>query len=145
MPDNATFVGVLSACGHGGLVKDGWKHFHCMNQNYHMEPELEHYVCMVDLLGRAGHLDEVQVFIDKMPINLGPAVWRSLLGSYKVHKNIELRESVAQQLFELDPENASSYVQLANIYAVAGRWDDAKNVWKMMKDGVKKDARMQLD
>jgi pentatricopeptide repeat protein len=135
MPDNVTFVGVLSACSHGGLVKDGWKYFHCMSQNYHMEPELEHYVCMVDLLGRAGHLDQVQIFIDKMPINPGPAVWRSLLGACKLHKNIELGECVAQLLFELDPENASPYVQLANIYAAAGRWDDAENVRKMMKDG----------
>eukprot|EP01018_Ginkgo_biloba_P024055 Gb_37632 [translate_table: standard] len=138
-PDHVTFVGVLSACCHAGLVDDGWKYFDCMNKYYHVTPLMEHYCCMVDLLGRAGRLDEVQDFINKMPIEPDATVWVSLLGACRVHTNVELGECVAEHLFELDPKNPAPYVLLSNIYAAAGRWDDIEKVRKMMKDrGVKR-------
>eukprot|EP01018_Ginkgo_biloba_P009804 Gb_15644 [translate_table: standard] len=138
-PNHVTFIGVLFACCHAGLVDYGWQHFDRMSQDYSITPTVEHYCCMVDLLGRAGKLDEAYNFINKMPIKPNAVVWASLLGACRTHTHIKLAECVAGRLFELDPENASHYVLLSNIYAAAGRWDDVENVRKMMKDrGVKK-------
>eukprot|EP01018_Ginkgo_biloba_P002433 Gb_04612 [translate_table: standard] len=138
-PDRVTLVCVLSACCHAGLVDIGRQYFYCMSQYYNITPAMEHYGCMVDLLGRAGHLDEAQDFINKMPIKPDATVWGCLLGACRIHNNIELGEQVAEQLFELDPENAAPYVLLSNIYAAAGRWDDIEKVRRMMKDSrVKK-------
>eukprot|EP01018_Ginkgo_biloba_P007732 Gb_21237 [translate_table: standard] len=133
-PNHVTLVCVLSACCHGGLVDEGRQYFDCMSQYYHITPAMKHYVCMVDLLGRAGRLDEAQDFINKMPFKPNATVWRCLLGACRVHNNIELGERVAELLFELDPKNDAPYVQLSNIYAAAGRWDGTANVRRMMKD-----------
>eukprot|EP01018_Ginkgo_biloba_P019600 Gb_25041 [translate_table: standard] len=133
-PDHVTFIGVLSACCHAGLVDDGWQYFDCMRQYYQITPGLDHYCCMVDLLGRAGRLIEAQDLIDKMPIEADVAVWVSLLGACKIHANIELGERVAEHLFELDPQNVAPYVLLSNIYSAAGRWDDSVKIQNMMKD-----------
>eukprot|EP01018_Ginkgo_biloba_P032085 Gb_05883 [translate_table: standard] len=137
-PNHVTFLGVLSACCHAGLVDDGWQYFDSMSQYYHITPTMEHYGCMVDLLGRAGRLDEAQDFINKMPIKPGVPVWRSLLSACRLHTNIELGELAAEQLFHLDPKNAAPYVLLLNIYAAAGRWDDIEKVRKIMKDRMVK-------
>eukprot|EP01018_Ginkgo_biloba_P009664 Gb_38568 [translate_table: standard] len=133
-PDHVTFLGVLSACCHAGLVDDGWQYFKCMSGKYHIAPAVEHYCCMVDLLGRAGRLDEAQDFINKMPIKPDVAVWISLLRACRMHANVELGERVAENLFQLDPHNSAHYVLLSNIYAAAGRWNDRENVRKMMKE-----------
>eukprot|EP01018_Ginkgo_biloba_P034802 Gb_21843 [translate_table: standard] len=134
IPDYVTFVGVLSACCHAGFVDDGQLYFHCMIQYYHITPSMEHYCCMVDLLGRAGRLNEAQDFINKMPIKPDAAVWVSLLGACRIHNKVELGECVARHLFEFDPENTAAYALLSNIYAGAGRWNDIEKVQKMMKD-----------
>eukprot|EP01018_Ginkgo_biloba_P019015 Gb_21714 [translate_table: standard] len=133
-PDKVTFIGVLSACCNAGLVHDGLQYFNRMSQDYHITPAVEHYGCIVGLLGRAGHLDEAYNFINIMPIKPNAAVWRSLLGACRIHSNIELGELVAERLFELDPKNDAQYVLLSNIYASAGWWDDVEKVRKMMKD-----------
>eukprot|EP01018_Ginkgo_biloba_P034627 Gb_37255 [translate_table: standard] len=132
-PDQVTFIGILSACCHAGLVNDGWQYFNCMSR-YHITPTMKHYCCMVDLLGRAGHLDEAQDFISKMPTEPDAGVWGALLGACRTHANIELGECVAKRLFELDPKNSAPYVLLSNIYAAAGRWDEMEKVRKIMKD-----------
>eukprot|EP01018_Ginkgo_biloba_P037437 Gb_29877 [translate_table: standard] len=138
-PDCITFVCVLSACSHAGLVDEGWQYFECMDRDFCIKPRLEHYACMVDLLGRAGHLDEAQDFVKKMPVEPDAGVWGALLGACRIHCNIELGERVAKHLFHLEPKNAGYYVLLSNIYAAAGRWDDVGKVRAMMKDsGVKK-------
>eukprot|EP01018_Ginkgo_biloba_P026293 Gb_12542 [translate_table: standard] len=133
-PNNVTFVGVLSACCHAGLLDDGWHYFHGMSREYHLTPTVEHYCCMVSLLGRAGQLDEAHDFINNMPIKPHTAVWGSLLAACRLHTNIEIGERVAERLFEWEPGNASNYVLLSNIYATTGRWDDAEKVRKLMKD-----------
>eukprot|EP01018_Ginkgo_biloba_P011283 Gb_07570 [translate_table: standard] len=133
-PNQITFVGVLSACCHAGLVDEAWQYFDFMHRYYHITPTMEHYGCMVDLLGRAGHLDEAHNFINKMPIKPGAAVWGSLLGACRIHNNVELGECVAEHLLELEPNCAAPYVLLSNIYATSGRWDDIEKVRKMMKD-----------
>eukprot|EP01018_Ginkgo_biloba_P026783 Gb_12573 [translate_table: standard] len=138
-PDDITFIYVLSACSHAGLIKEGWQYFDYMTQNYGITPCMEHYACMVELLGRAGHLDEAQDFIEKMPLEPGASVWGGLLGACRIHSNIKLGKCVADHLFNLQPEHHGYYVLLSNIYAAAGRWDDVANVRTMMKDrGLKK-------
>eukprot|EP01018_Ginkgo_biloba_P002598 Gb_38504 [translate_table: standard] len=133
-PDHVTLVSVLSACCHAGLVDEGRQYFDCMSQCYHITPAMKHYSCMVDILGRAGRLDEAQDFINQMPIKPDATVWGCLLGACRVHSNIELGERVAGHMLELDPKNAAPYVVLSNMYAAAGRWDDIANVRKMMKE-----------
>eukprot|EP01018_Ginkgo_biloba_P026238 Gb_36365 [translate_table: standard] len=138
-PNYITFVAVLSACSHAGLVDEGWKYFECMSRDYGIKPRLKHYACIVDLLGRAGHLNEARDFIKKMPLEPDAGVWGALLSGCRIHGNIELGEHVAERLFELNPEHSGYYVLLSNIYAAAGRWDDVVKVRAMMKDrGVKK-------
>jgi pentatricopeptide repeat protein len=133
-PDHATFLGVLSACCHAGLVAEGQQYFDSMSHAYHISPGLEHYSCMVDILGRAGLLNEAVEFIHKMPIKPNAAVWGSLLGACITHMNIELGEYVAEHVLKLEPENAAHYVVLSNIYSAAGRWSDVEKVRKMMKE-----------
>jgi len=133
-PNHVTLVCVLSACGHAGLVDEGIQYFHSMKEYYHLTPEMEHYCCMVDLLGRAGHLGEAEEFINRMPIKPDATVWGCLLASCRIHNNIELGEPVAEHIFELDPRSAAPYVLLSNIYASTGRWDDIENVRKKMKE-----------
>ncbi|XP_057865239.2 pentatricopeptide repeat-containing protein At1g09410, mitochondrial [Cryptomeria japonica] len=133
-PDGVTFVGVLSACCHAGLVDEGWQYFHRMTQEYGVMPLTEHYCCMVDLLGRAGQLDEVLDFINKMAIKPDAAIWRSFLGACRVYNNMQLGQFAAERLFELDTKNSADYVLLSNIYATSGRWEDCEKVRKMMLD-----------
>eukprot|EP01018_Ginkgo_biloba_P029665 Gb_20774 [translate_table: standard] len=139
LPDDITFISVLSACGHAGLVDEGWHYFNCMSQYYCITPRAKHYACMVDLLGRAGHLNEAQDFIKRMPLEPDAGVWGALLSACRTHGNIELGKRVAERLFGLEPENAGYYVLLSNIYATAGRWEDVATVRMMMKErGLKK-------
>jgi pentatricopeptide repeat protein len=133
-PNHVTFVGVLSACCNAGLVDDGRWYFDCMSRDYDITPAMKHYCCMVDLLGRAGHLDEARDFINKMPISPDAALWGSLLSACRIHNNIELGEHVAEQLFDSEPNNPAHYVLLSNIYAAAGKWDDVQNVRRLMKE-----------
>jgi pentatricopeptide repeat protein len=138
-PNHITFIAVLSACSHAGLVGEGLQYFESMSQDHTITPTIEHYACMVDLLGRAGHLDKAYEFVKLMPFKPTPGMWGTLLSSCKVHSNLQLAERVADKLFELETENAGYYVLLSNIYAEAGRWEDAASVRARMKDyGVMK-------
>eukprot|EP01018_Ginkgo_biloba_P004259 Gb_29466 [translate_table: standard] len=139
-PNLVTFIGVLSACSHAGLVDEGRYYFDSMIQDHFITPTVDHYACMVDLFGRAGRLNEAYDFISKMPIKPNAVVWGALLGACRVHVNMELGQYAANHLYELEPEDAGTYVALSNIYAAAGRWEDAGKVRKMMKDrGVTKE------
>eukprot|EP01018_Ginkgo_biloba_P030408 Gb_26155 [translate_table: standard] len=138
-PDHVTFIHVLSACSHAGLLIEGLQYFDCMSRYYHITPTVDHYACMVDLLGRVGHLDEAYNFIMKMPLQPDIVVWGTLLSACRIHNNIELGECAFRHLFELEPDNCGNYVLLSNIYAEAGRWDDVANLRTMMKNrGFKK-------
>ncbi|XP_057871179.1 pentatricopeptide repeat-containing protein At1g11290, chloroplastic-like [Cryptomeria japonica] len=138
-PNHITFVGVLSPCSHAGLLEEGWKYFDCMVQEYCITPSMEHYSCMVDLLGRCGNLVEAECFIKSMPFKPGPSVRGTLLNACRIHGNIELGELAAECLFVLEPKNDSSYILLSNIYAAAGRWDDVDKLRTAMQGrGLKK-------
>eukprot|EP01018_Ginkgo_biloba_P016521 Gb_02086 [translate_table: standard] len=138
-PDHIAFVAILSACSHAGMVTEGRQYFDSMRNDYGIIPRMEHYACMVDLLGRAGWLDEAEDFIKKMPLEPSAVVWGSLLGACRIHCNIEVGERVAEHLFKMKPENAGYYVLMSNVYGAARRWDDLAKVRTMMKDqGLKK-------
>uniref|UniRef100_A0A5K1CIW7 DYW domain-containing protein n=2 Tax=Nymphaea colorata TaxID=210225 RepID=A0A5K1CIW7_9MAGN len=138
-PNEVTFVGVLCACTHGGLVDEGKQYFHSMVSEFGLTPQLEHYGCMVDLLGRAGLLEEAYDFIKGMPLAPHTGVWGALLGACKIHGNIELAECAIKHLIELDKEDGGYCAILSNIYAKAGRWDDVAKVRALMKErGIEK-------
>ncbi|XXG73783.1 hypothetical protein AAC387_Pa07g2630 [Persea americana] len=139
-PNHVTFVGVLSACSHVGLVNEGLNYFKSMSEEHSVLPRPEHYVCVVDILGRAGLLDHARKFIEAMPIKPNAMVWRTLLSACTIHKNMMIGEFAAQHLLELEPFDSATYVLLSNIYAVARKWDLRDKVRQMMKErGVKKE------
>ncbi|KAL2555312.1 Pentatricopeptide repeat-containing protein [Forsythia ovata] len=133
-PNKVTFIGLLHACSHMGLIDEGWRFFASMTTDYGLIPSIEHYGCMVDLLSRAGLLQEAYEFIKDMPMKPNAVIWGALIGGCKVHKNIEMAEEAIRHLHELDPLNDGYYVLLSNIYADAKRWEDAARVRKLMKD-----------
>ncbi|KAF3795132.1 Pentatricopeptide repeat-containing protein [Nymphaea thermarum] len=132
-PDEITFIGVLSACSHAGLVEEGRRHFDEMIKVYCLTPEIEHYGCMVDLLGRAGLLDEAEEFIKAMPMQPDAFVWGALLGACKIHGKVELGGRISRLLLELEPQRDGAYVVMSNIYASASRWPDVVKIRKEMK------------
>ncbi|KAA0066496.1 hypothetical protein IC582_016469 [Cucumis melo] len=138
-PNEITFTSVLHACSHRGLVDDGLALFKYMIENHPSSPRPNHYTCIVDLLGRAGRLDEAYDLIKSTPFQQNHSIWGALLGACSIHQNVELGEVAAEQLFELEPENTGNYILLANIYAAIGRWKDAENVRHIMsKIGLRK-------
>ncbi|VVA93423.1 unnamed protein product [Arabis nemorensis] len=139
-PNSVTFLVVLTACSHGGLVDEGREHFNSMKRDYGIQPEGQHYAAMVDMLGRAGRLQEAYDFAIKSPCKEHAPVWGSLLGACKNHGNVKLLELAATRYFELEPKNGGSYVVFANGYASCGFLDAASEVRKKMESaGVKKD------
>ncbi|GJV21678.1 pentatricopeptide repeat-containing protein [Tanacetum coccineum] len=132
-PDHITYVGVISACTHMGLVKEGREYFKLMQEKHRIEPTPSHYACMIDLLGRAGKLEEAWHFIKNMPIEPDVIGWGSLLASSFVHKNMDLAKVAAEKLLLIDPDNSGAYSALANVYSACGKWDNAAEIRKSMK------------
>lgn len=138
-PNDVTFIGLLNACSHMGLVNEGCAFFARMTSDFTITPRIEHYGCMVDLLSRSGLLQEAYEFIKQMPVKPNAAIWGALLGGCKVHKNIEMAEAAMRHIHELDPHNDGYYVVLANIYSEAKKWEDAARVRKLMREkGLRK-------
>ncbi|KAL5859552.1 hypothetical protein ACOSQ4_000848 [Xanthoceras sorbifolium] len=138
-PDDITFTALLSACKNSGLVDEGWKYFDSMSANIDITPTIEHYSCMVDLLGKAGYLDEAWDIIQTMPLEPDATIWGALLGSCRLHRNMEFAEIAAKELFELEPYNSANYVLMMNLYAMSDRWEDVERLKDKMADaGVKK-------
>ncbi|KAF3443252.1 hypothetical protein FNV43_RR12934 [Rhamnella rubrinervis] len=142
-PDHVTFVGVLSACSHVGLVDAGFEHFKSMSDVYKLAPQMEHYSCVVDLLGRAGEINKIENFINKMPMEPNILIWRTVLGACcrANGRNTDLGRRAGKMLTELEPQNAVNYVLLSNMYASGEKWEDvAKARIAMRKAAVKKEA-----
>lgn len=138
-PNDITFLCVISACSHSGLVEEGLRFFSSMKEDYGLEPAMDHYGAMVDLLGRAGQLNKAWDFIQDMPVEPGITVFGAMLGACKIHKNVELGERAAKKLFELNPDEGGYHVLLSNIYATASMWDKMAKVRTMMeKTGLQK-------
>lgn len=145
-PDAVTLICVLYACVHAGLVDIGRKIFNLIVQGeYGFQPGIKHFGCMVDLLSRSGHLNDAFRVVEAMPSQPNAVIWGLLLRGCKDHGDSVLSEHVTMQLLELEPENASHYVTLANLYAETGRWLEAHEVLKWMKEkGLAKDAGWSL-
>lgn len=138
-PNNITFTGVLTACSYAGMVEEGKSIFERIPKEYNIRPSVEHYGCMVDLLGRAGLLKEAGEMIKTMPVKPNAAVWGALLNACRVHRNFELGRRVGKILIDLEPKQSGRYVQLAGILAAGGWWDEAVVVRNLMKErGVAK-------
>ncbi|KAI5669175.1 hypothetical protein M9H77_19028 [Catharanthus roseus] len=138
-PNEVTFLCIISACSHSGLVEKGRYYFAIMRDEYDLEPSMDQYGAVVDLLGRAGRLDEAWDFIQSMPVKPGINVFGAMLGACKIHKNVELGEKAAEKLFELGPDDGGYHVLLANIYASASKWDKVAEVRTLMeKSGIQK-------
>jgi pentatricopeptide repeat protein len=124
-PDNVTFVGMLMACGHSGRVNEAKHYFSLMSQHYGIEPEIQHFGCMVDALGRAGFLLEAEQLITKMPMKPDVAIWGALLSACKTHGNIEMAKRAAKKVMELDARDSGAHAVLSNIFANSGELGDS--------------------
>lgn len=133
-PDELTYVGVLSACSHAGLIDEGRHYFDSLSRDHGLKPTIEHYGCMVDLLGRAGHLEEAEDVIKNMPLKAGAPIWGALLGACKIHGNLAMAERAAEQCLRCQPYDAGVYVLLSHMYAEAGEWASVAKLRKLMDD-----------
>ncbi|KAL5073200.1 hypothetical protein RYX36_012184 [Vicia faba] len=133
-PDDITFIGVLSACRHAGMLKEGLICFELMQKVYKLQPKVQHYGCMVDMLSRAGLVEEAIKLIQIMPIEPNDVIWKTLLSACQIHENFSIGKPIAQQLIQLKSCSASSYVLLSNVYACLGLWDNVRRVRTEMKE-----------
>jgi len=130
----STFIALLSACSHSGLVDEGWEFYNLMSEKFGIKPTVEHHVCVVGMLGRAGRLGEAYEFVKKMPDKPEPDVWGALLSACNDHADLQLGKSIGEHLFASEPENAGYYVTVSNLYAYYGLWSDAVNIRSMIRD-----------
>lgn len=139
IPDSIAFVPIISACSHAGLMVEGKIFYKLMTEDYKIVPRLEHFSCMVDLLGRAGQVSEAYEFIKKMPLQPNERIWGSLLSACHLHNDMDVGLEAADHLFQLAPKQSGYYVLLSNIYAKAGRWKEVSSIRSIMKGkGIKK-------
>ncbi|KAK9991010.1 hypothetical protein SO802_025995 [Lithocarpus litseifolius] len=138
-PNKVTFIGVLTACSHAGLVEQGRQLFATMEKCFGVARSADHYACMVDLLGRAGRLEDALELIETMPMEPHGGVWGALLGACRIYGNPDIAQIAANHLFELEPNGIGNYILLSNIYASARRWDDVSRLRILMREkGFKK-------
>ena len=138
-PDEVSFVSILYACSHSGLLDEGWRFFNIMRNECNIEPRLEHYACMVDLLSRTGNLSKAYKFVKIMPIEPDATIWGALLCGCRTYHDVKLAEKVAERVFELEPQNTGYYVLLANIYAEAEKWEEVRKLRERIgRKGLKK-------
>ncbi|QCE12767.1 cell division protease FtsH [Vigna unguiculata] len=133
-PNHTVFISVLRACAHMGYVDRGLHYFQEMLSHYGLDPHMEHYSCMVDLLGRSGQVNEALKLIESMPFEADDVIWRTLLSNCKMQGNIEVAEKAANYLLQLDPQDSSAYVLLSNVYANAGMWGEVAKIRSVMKN-----------
>ncbi|CAL5055202.1 unnamed protein product [Urochloa decumbens] len=140
-PNAITFVSVISACSHAGLISEGYKCFESMRTDHGIEPSMDHYACVVDLLGRSGRFAEAEEFIRDMPVPPNSSIWGALLAACQLHGNVDLAEKAANELSALEPESDIWRVSLSNTYALAGRWKDAAMIrTEMRRVGLRKET-----
>ncbi|KAK9283293.1 hypothetical protein L1049_011530 [Liquidambar formosana] len=144
-PTNSTFMSLLSACSHSGLVNEGLGYYNHMLEEFGLDPATEHHVCMVDMLGRSGRLHEAYEFIKRMPNQPEQGILGALLSACNYHGDLEMGREVAELLFELEPENVGYYISLSNMYVAAGRWNHAVELRRIIQDKrLKKPAGYSL-
>ncbi|KEH31388.1 pentatricopeptide (PPR) repeat protein [Medicago truncatula] len=136
--NEVTFLSLLYACSHSGLKDKGLDFFDMMVEKYGLKARLEHYTCVVDLLGRSGCLEEAETIIRSMPVSADAIIWKTLLSACKIHKNEEMARRVAEEVLRIDPQDPASYVLIAGIHASAKRWQNVSEVRRAMKDKMVK-------
>ncbi|CAL0319215.1 unnamed protein product [Lupinus luteus] len=140
-PDSVTYLAVLTACSHSGLIKEGQQYLSSLCSNQQIKPQVEHYACIVDLLGRAGRIKEAKDLIEKMPLKPNVGIWQTLLSACRKHGDVEMGKQVGEMLLRLDGKNPVNYVMLSNIYADAGHWKESEQIRESVKrKGLKKEA-----
>ncbi|KAG5034329.1 putative pentatricopeptide repeat-containing protein [Glycine soja] len=140
-PDSVTYLAVLSACSHSGLIKEGKKYFSILCSNQKIKPKVEHYACMVDLLGRGGRLKEAKNLIEKMPLKPNVGIWQTLLSVCRMHGDVEMGKQVGEILLRREGNNPANYVMVSNMYAHAGYWKESEKIRETLKrKGLKKEA-----
>ncbi|KAL3513785.1 hypothetical protein ACH5RR_026502 [Cinchona calisaya] len=122
-PDDVIFIAVLSACTHGGLLDEGKRVFDQMVHNFDIRPRIEHYGCMVDLLGRTGKLEEAIRFVESMHLQPNAVIWATLLSACKIHGNGELLESLTKKILDQEPTNPGYLTLITNLSSSVGRWN----------------------
>ncbi|XVF60743.1 hypothetical protein PTKIN_Ptkin08bG0072700 [Pterospermum kingtungense] len=133
-PDYVSFIGVLTACNHAGMVDNAKSYFSLMTERYKIKPGIKHYSCMVGVLGNAGLLEEAEQLITNMPINEDAIIWGSLLSSCRKHGNVEMAKRAAKHVIELDPAESSGYVLMSNVYAATRQFEEAIKQRLLMKE-----------
>ena len=133
-PNHATFIAVLRACAHICSLEEGMSHFHSMSREFGLDPQLEHYSCMVDLLGRSGRTREAMELIRAMPIEADAVIWRTLLSACKARADVETAEKAAVEVLRLDPDDSAAYVLLSSSYAEAGKWEEVSKLRRKMRE-----------
>ncbi|KAL5716432.1 hypothetical protein ACHQM5_018121 [Ranunculus cassubicifolius] len=133
-PNDITYIGALSACNHSGLVQEGRLHFSNMSTKHGLRPTVEHYACMVDLLGRAGYLDEATEMVDNMAVPPDSIIWGALLSACRIHRDVYLADKIAENILSSPEPNMGFCILLSNIYASAGRWKDVARVRRFVKE-----------
>lgn len=133
-PDEVTFLGILTACSHAGMVAKGHQIFYEMTKQFGIQPRADHCACMIDLFGRWGFLEEADKFIDKLDFEPDSMIWASYLGACKLYGDYVRGQRAAEKLIELEPQNSSTYVLLSNIYAASGNWDAVNSLRRQMKE-----------
>ncbi|XP_057769278.1 pentatricopeptide repeat-containing protein At2g21090 [Salvia miltiorrhiza] len=154
-PDSVTFLALLNACSHSGLMQEGLALFASMKADYGIAPNQEHYACLIDLLGRSGCFDELMDQLKRMPFKPEDCVWNALIGVCRIHGNVEMSRVVMRHLVEVDPRSPAAYLMLSAVYAALGRWECAKEVRDLMRarriekdqavSWLEVDRRLQLD
>lgn len=140
-PNDITFLGILTSCCHGGLVDEGRQHFNSMSKIYGIQPEMKHYGCMVDLLGRAGLLEEAEQLVKSMPVKPDVMILGALLGACRIHGDDRLADRVRKDFLDLNPQQVGCHVLLSHIYAAADRWADASDMRNIISaKGIKKEV-----
>ncbi|KAK4749601.1 hypothetical protein SAY87_027050 [Trapa incisa] len=134
LPDEVTFIGLLNACTHGGEVERGKAYFEAMARDYNLQPCIQHYGCLIDLLGRAGKFEEALEVVRGMKIQPDEVIWGALLNGSRLHGRIDLAEVAVGKLIELDPDNGGYRTMLANIYGEQGKWEEVRRVRKILKE-----------
>ncbi|CAA7403111.1 unnamed protein product [Spirodela intermedia] len=133
-PDAVTFIGVLTACSHGGLLDEASSYFRSMSSVYSIQPSVEHYGCMVDLYGRAGRVDRAEELVNTMPMEPDYFVLGSLLGSCRIHGNVKMAERTARRILKIYPDDARAYVLLSNMYGSLGKWEELERTRELMTE-----------
>ncbi|MED6106411.1 hypothetical protein PIB30_004645 [Stylosanthes scabra] len=133
-PDEITLTGLLSACSHSGMLRKARCFFRYFGQKRSITLTVEHYACMVDVLGRCGELEEAEALVTSMPMKANSMVWLVLLSACRMHSNLDVAERAARKIFEMEPNCSAAYVLLSNMYAASNRWDEVDRIRRTMKD-----------